>query len=951
MSDPVGHAESVRIDKCSSIPLILSILTKMAVKIYRKGFLGTEAEREQAEELLREIQTQFEKLKVDLRILVEPTIPAITANGPELLGNKPDLVILKDGFLVIVELKNWKGEVFANLAPGKVWEVDSGSGRSIPYGDYQLPPHQQALNYNDQLSHYMYNKFKTPNSGPISKADLGVTLYTWVITARDSAITDETEKDADVNGFFKSKRFKMFPINELPSALRRLVGDNSKGAEVFDDIVNLNSAKPINDLMYLFADREEYEREVQYEIPGIVKLFKGNEEEMARSLQLTREFNMRNYSKEVLQVWKRSTNAQTRRTSMVTLINWGLDQNTIDSMLEEALSSTIEPLVDLSLEYFIVRSGGPKFLDSLTNLLDNDKIKNKEKVLEALARINSPKLPTVLISIYRSLNSPPLLDLAKAIERDHRDSDQSVRLERVESKTKRRHYIHRDFLHTRLKKCSECQRECRSEIYQNRAQLALSIVNALGKIRSWESSDFLRSLLKELTSSVKDMKKTEEYGNCLSTPMLICTKLAEATAISLLELQDRGAAPLVMDLIGAVDEDERGRYVNIYCGLAGPESLDVLIDYAKSSDEWTAAKAIKAIGDLRAEEAFDDLFGILSKSGSSNKKGAVNRALCDVLSELNPTRYETLCLGRLMDDKVPLAWKEMVLKHGFVTAASRHSIEPLFKLMDGGLRTDCVNALSYLYKSYPKEVKNGVEKYLGTTSEEDRADAFRILYEYYASELEQLFDHESEFPEDVLWSIFYIYQKSNRTNRVRKFLWSENKKAREDAWDILSSEYKWLGEWGIFSVDRGTEQSELVIDGSNLLFKYGSKIEEITPDSVTRCRKVTLDGLNNAVELNYCRNEHNRRILICHGDRGRDLYAEIMDAIGSKPIEDSDDAYLLDWYIWDTKIFPVKKEQISRQLSRPSMEFYHEFASCKIRTIECTMDSFNEVSEQEYSKM
>lgn len=915
----------------------------MGVTVFRKGLLKIPEERKDIEKLLKEIINVFSNTKNDIRIILEPTIPTLTKKGPVLVTGKPDLLILKDGVLVIVEYKAWKGEeILANLAYGIPWKIRNVDGAKIPYGDEQNPPHEQLLGYNDRLVEYIKKKYPSNRPRDLQQKYPGVSIFAWVVTKRDSVITDETEENSHFNGLFGSVRFDMFPANEFLDKLKYLGDRNDRASEVFDDIVRINKPVLVTDLRNLFIDRTEYQEEVQCRIPGLEVLLNGTEEEMERGMQIARDFNLRIYADEIFQIWKNSKNVLRRRTAMLTLINWEWKQTAIDSMLEESLSSGQDKLIDLSLEYFNVRGGEAKFLPPLLKLLESRNWKDKDKVLNALVRLNSREVPDILITRFEKTNSPPLLRMAESVEKDRRDSRIFRDRTEEEKGIERKHRFHKEFLQEWVENCPECRRECRGEIYSDRKTTALSIIKALGSVHSNKSPEFLRRFLTDLLQSIEALRKSDEENRYGSEPRYLVMSLAETATRSLIELHDTSASPVVMKLIESIADDDKDKFIRYYCDLAGKESIDALLRYTKSDDEWISAKAVQALADMKAKEKFDELFDLLANNGKLSNKKWLPKELVKALILLDPKRCEIRCLRQLMRADVSIEWKAFVLREGFYTVASRDSIEPLFRLMkDKRLREICVDILTLLYGSYPKDVRDGIERYLEPSSARDKIDSFYIQSDYYETNPEVFFDHELEYSEEQLRFILYTYVKSKRSNRVRKFLKSKDEKVRLIAWDTLKANERWEGNWKVFSTDEGAGESEMIVIDNTIILRRGSSIEQISSGQVKTCKILMMDGLNKVLEIKYVENGVEYRRLLFSEDAIFDSqYERIISVFGTVKTEDLPEDHYLDWYIWNSELFRTGPKTRLALLDVSIYEWYYRHTSCKIREQECNTDVF-----------
>ena len=919
----------------------------MGITILRKEFLQNPREREDIEKLLREVQNVYSNTKNDVKIVVEPTIPTLTKDGPELVTGRPDLLILKDGVLIIVEYKAWKGEeILANLDYMAPWKIRNASGIEVPYGDNQKPPHMQLLDYSDQLAYYIEGRYHSECSSTSFKKSPRVLVYAWIVTQRDSVITDETENDAYVNGFFKSKRFAMFPANEFVNRLRYVQNKDDRAIEIFNDIVRINKPDLVTDLRDLFIERTEYQEEVQCRIPGLDRLLNGTEEEMERGMQIARDFNLRVYADEIFQVWTNSKDVLRRRTAMLTLMNWEWKQTAMNVMLEESLSSGQDELIDLSLEYFNVRGGEAKFLPPLLKLLDNKEWKDKDKVLNALVHLNSGKVPDILISRYEKINSPPLLRMAEFVEKDMRDSKIFRDKTEVEKEIERKHYWHKESLHVWIENCPECRKECRREIYLNRKATALSILKALGSVHSDKSPEFLKGFLKDSLHSIEGLSKSEGENRLWSERRELVMSLVEAATRALIELHDTSASPIVMKLIESMEGDDKDKFIGYYCDLAGKESIDALLRYTKSDDEWISAKAVQALADMKAKESFDELFDLLASNGELSNKKWLPEELVKALILLDPKRYEIRCLRQLKRTDVSIEWKAFVLREGFYIVASRDSIEPLFQLMkEKSLREICIGILTSLNGTYPKDVKDGIERYLDASSTRDKIDSFYIQSDYYETNPELFFDHELEYPKELLPFIFYTYVKSKRSNRVRKFLTSKDEKVRLIAWDALKGHETWEGNWKVFSTDEGAGEGEMIVIDDTILFRRGSSIEPISSGQVKTCKILGMDGLNEVLDIKYVENGiEYRRLLYSEHAIFDSQYERIISVFGTVKAEDLPEDHYLDWYIWNSELFRTATQTRPALFGVGGDERYYRHPSCRIREQECNIDVFGGAS-------
>ena len=66
--------------------------------------------------LLGYLEREFKQRKEECMVIIEPTIPE-SYNGTT-VDRRPDALVIKDGTLVLLDLKAFEGELTADCSPG-----------------------------------------------------------------------------------------------------------------------------------------------------------------------------------------------------------------------------------------------------------------------------------------------------------------------------------------------------------------------------------------------------------------------------------------------------------------------------------------------------------------------------------------------------------------------------------------------------------------------------------------------------------------------------------------------------------------------------------------------------------------------------------------------------------------------------------------------------------------
>ena len=217
---------------------------------------------------------------------------------------------------------------------------------------------------------------------------------------------------------------------------------------------------------------------------------------------------------------------------------------------------------------------------------------------------------------------------------------------------------------------------------------------------------------------------------------------------------------------------------------------------------------------------------------------------------------------------------------------------------------------------------------------QNQIDSFNILYDKYESDQTPLLDNELGYPKEVIEHIFYLYAKHGRIDRVKKYLFNEDKAIRDFAWDALTYVLDVKGKWNVHT-NSGTQQVEIILDQNDLLIKFSSKIQKISSEDIISCQKISLDYMDHAIRLQYSLSGQEKQIFLWYGSSSYSLENAFVEELAHDfSIFNFGNGYQLDWYIWTNEIFPKKDEEKVKRYMGSTREMW-QYATCVYKTEKC----------------
>lgn len=331
----------------------------MSFRVYRTGNLYGEHERVQMKALVTYLKKEFANRREDCTVIVEPHIPSHLEGRK--FDRKPDALIIKDNEYILVELKDFRGNIVADCGFGKLWTKDGH-----PIGDRN--PFQQADGHRKALINFLVENFGKKLEAPVwAKKDedsflgwISDHVQSWILTAERSTleVTNLSSR--------KSRYLKIASLDKFAQYLSIVRAEPILSTTDHTNLIELLKAKQVNpdelfrDPLYAMPTSDTL-------IPKITEWIESGEyENVLKALQRIRELELKDHLCLVMECWHNREYAKVRQEALLIIIEWQPEQTGI--ILNEALNDSDNSIAWFALNY-LTEYGFPETIEILSRLL------------------------------------------------------------------------------------------------------------------------------------------------------------------------------------------------------------------------------------------------------------------------------------------------------------------------------------------------------------------------------------------------------------------------------------------------------------------------------------------------------------------------------------------------------------------------------------------------------
>ncbi len=341
------------------------------------------------------MKREFTNRKEHCTIIIEPRIPAKTKEG-ESYTNKPDALIIKDNVFVLIEMKNWGGNIVADCKRGASWTKD-GIALSERNPFSQAYGHRYSL-----LDHFMQNFAKNSYAPSWSRKNdsfqfnwIADNVNSWVVTAENSIVNQN-----NVNPQL-SPWFKVMPLEQVIEALSRLYSEPILSPTETKRLIESIGGQLVHTDGWYRGQITESPISAGL-IPKIVDLVRSNQQDnIINGLKYIRELELNQHTINVIECWHNKEYANVRQEALLILVEWSFDK--LGTILNEALNDSKPGIIWFALDY-LTKYGYTEPVSTLTKYLEVGVTKAKLDAIKGITISGSPAAQEIILNLYK--NSP-----------------------------------------------------------------------------------------------------------------------------------------------------------------------------------------------------------------------------------------------------------------------------------------------------------------------------------------------------------------------------------------------------------------------------------------------------------------------------------------------------------------------------------------------------------------
>ncbi len=332
--------------------------------------------------MLKSLSDKYGTSHNECIVFIAGTIPFQLGDGTR-IDQEIDAIVIKDNRVVLLELKNIKGDVLADCSDS-LWVVD---GEPLPPRENSINPFVQVRRergaLNAYLSRYVLQSFKEKGQSSLeaqeeARFEVGRKISAWVVTNFPSTI-HIVNLPPEGESWFGA-----FPVNQVADEL--MYEEEKVGLLTQFQLELLTTslkARPrtLSDWLMRAPQREGTEKRTSPRLNVVDSLFElGRGEEAIGALRYVRELKLYSYLDEV-GTCLRFPSPAIRKLALVILIEWGVEG--LGNLLNEALGDDDDSVRSLSLSW-LKDASYPEAFDALCEIVRRGPSPDFEAALKAI---------------------------------------------------------------------------------------------------------------------------------------------------------------------------------------------------------------------------------------------------------------------------------------------------------------------------------------------------------------------------------------------------------------------------------------------------------------------------------------------------------------------------------------------------------------------------------------
>lgn len=769
-------------------------------------------EREQMNRLLGYLEQEFSSRQEDCTVIIEPSIPSTYG------GDKPDALVIKDNMFVLLELKDYYGDIVADCSPKGMWHTKEGRVVQSPG---QRNPFSQAWDHSDTLLDFLGERLLKDGSTPAwAKRDLfsfgkevQKHILSWVVTGEGS-YPSIAGRDPQ-----RIPWFKVYPVEKVSDALALVRSQRPLyPASSANQVLSALSASPTTRSEWFRGAQIESEEKFLGMNPKISSwIDSGSYSEVQKSLGYIRELELRPHLPQLTRIWRESREPAFRRTALEIMIEWQIGK--LGQYLDEALRDSDQSIVNFALE-FLSKFRYDEPVGTLSAMLGGNLSSIQLNVLKALVRSGGEEAcSTVLTFAERNFYDRPFKDYQHWRDRYEKMADEAINRSKYEEvvQLERRRTLVYDLCHTTIDSLAELG--CKSAVPW--LKQILEKPTSLG----FESDDY-----NELASLHSDY-----WGVFASS----CRSLAR------LGSGDPGATDVLLKRLDHSPEDYQEVALRAIGGLGDRRAIPVLLTFVFGSEFYLRQIAVSSLGEMRANEAYPQLEQLylqtIGKDGYEEEQ--LNRLLEQALLEIDRLAFEKTILSILNSRSIREKRSELVREllwklHPIVTAKSTRFL--LGVLDEKGIPEEFrEEAAIMLSKLNNEEAQRKGHELEAASDPRLRSLGLTILYPYFRSNVAALGPFEGDPSPDVREIVASCYLEFGEFPKLLEFKDDKDEGVRKIVYYGLRRRSKAeVSNCQFVSASGGSSAAEILVSDYGLGVKTKDKLQLIPYDSIARLAEI-----------------------------------------------------------------------------------------------------------------
>jgi HEAT repeat protein len=772
----------------------------VVLEVYVVGELTTALERKQMDRLISYLRKEFGNRQESCIVIIEPSIPHFHKDGqPYLRKNgtqstaRPDALIIKDNFFVLIELKGLKGEIPIDYENRPKLNAEEDNTQNTPIYDAII----QAKGHRITLISYLVTKFKTtiiypPEVEPSEEGNyVARNINSWIITEENTTLNYKHEDK-------KPRYLEVLPLEKLTDELKWL--KNTKNLlpknQLTHFLTELN-AKRVPDNQWYRGPLFDAQIPSMH-ISKIVNWIETNDiSKIRKALEYIKEFELTDQLSLVFKCWK-NQNHTVRQDALSIILKWQPQET--DKILKEALQDPEPNIRKLTLKH--VKKNKPH--EPTENLL-TEHLHHSQKTV-------TPKETVTLIKTIAASQS----DTSKNLLYEYSQHFQEIKI--TEKK--------------------------------NEHPVLLTLIEALGTIGCKESIFWFKQIIEKPTTlgfendNYNSLQNNTDYTSIFKETCKALSKTATK--------EDTDTIKLLISKLKQAPENYQQSLIQALGTLGNPLAGPAILPYIKNADNPFFNDAIQAIVKMEYQEkiVFYELYNHYKDNTTLTHSKA--HRIEKTLATLFPERFEKILSKKILNPDTDTKQRTTYLRI-FFTIANEKSKDILFTLINDSnpkISNKAIQTLIQLSKN-SNSIQQKAKEYLKTNDPNKKSAAIRILAEYFKEKLQELTEFSKDNSEKVRMSVAKIYSWANAKEELLQYATDPDKQIRNTVFNNITTQAIKNTNGTLVSNNKKYGQCDLCINDKIIAFNLPNEIL-IIPKHTTKNHRI----INNDQEFtNIDKNE------------------------------------------------------------------------------------------------